>query len=162
MGLDLPVVTLVSMVSYVCASASTPLGAVLLAKGVSPGAVFAGLVVGPVTNVATLYFVKRTFGTRAAVFGFLSLLGMATVFALAINTWVVVVPNLPSPDAEHTHGMIATAATVLLVTFALRNLWLEGLRAWIASIVSTGGPGDGHHRDCSSHRHDALATSEAW
>ena len=45
-GVDVLVVGLVAMPTYVCAAAATPLAAVLLVKGVSPGAVLVGLLRG--------------------------------------------------------------------------------------------------------------------
>lgn len=163
-GLDIPVVTLVSMVSYVCASASTPLAAILLSKGISPGAVFAGLVVGPVTNLATIYFVRRTYGPRAAAVGFGAFIAMATAVALAINAWAVVTPNLPAEGAAHHHGFLGTCATVALAAFAIRNLWLSGLRAWIASLASFGDqtppPHSGGHVCSGGHDHTVHAVAQ--
>ena len=39
---------------YVCATASVPIAAVLIAKGVSPGAAFVFLMTGPATNAAAI------------------------------------------------------------------------------------------------------------
>ena len=64
-GADIFVVTLLAVPSYVCASSATPLAAVLLAKGISPGAVLCGLLLGPATNLATLAWLRRAYGPRA-------------------------------------------------------------------------------------------------
>ena len=63
------VITLIAIPSYVCAPSATPLAAVLLAKGLSPGAVLVGLLLGPATNVATIVFLRRWFGGKAAAVG---------------------------------------------------------------------------------------------
>jgi uncharacterized membrane protein YraQ (UPF0718 family) len=60
--LELGVMTLVTIPSYICAPSATPLAAVLLAKGISPGAVMVGLLLGPATNLATLVFLKSSYG----------------------------------------------------------------------------------------------------
>ncbi|MCK5803493.1 MAG: SO_0444 family Cu/Zn efflux transporter [Lentisphaeria bacterium] len=52
---------------YVCATASVPIAAVLLGKGVSPGAVLVFLMTGPATNAATIGVVWRTLGKRSAI-----------------------------------------------------------------------------------------------
>jgi len=39
---------------YVCATASTPIAAALILKGLSPGAALVFLLAGPATNVATM------------------------------------------------------------------------------------------------------------
>lgn len=49
---------------YMCASASTPVAAALLAKGLSPGAALVFLLTGPATNAAALVVLTRTFGRR--------------------------------------------------------------------------------------------------
>ena len=55
---------LVSIPLYVCATGSTPIAAVLILKGVSPGAALIFLLAGPATNVITLSVVAGTLGKR--------------------------------------------------------------------------------------------------
>ncbi|ABE52846.1 SO_0444 family Cu/Zn efflux transporter [Methanococcoides burtonii] len=50
---------------YICATASTPLAAVLIAKGMSPGAAFVFLLAGPATNAATITMVLKYLGKRS-------------------------------------------------------------------------------------------------
>ncbi len=50
---------------YVCATASTPLAAALIVKGVSPGAALVFLLAGPATNLATITVLLATLGRRA-------------------------------------------------------------------------------------------------
>ncbi|WP_305063739.1 SO_0444 family Cu/Zn efflux transporter [Methanococcoides sp.] len=50
---------------YICATASTPLAAVLIAKGMSPGAAFVFLLAGPATNAATITMVLKYLGRRS-------------------------------------------------------------------------------------------------
>ncbi|MBD3297266.1 MAG: SO_0444 family Cu/Zn efflux transporter, partial [candidate division Zixibacteria bacterium] len=51
---------------YICASASTPIAAVLMMKGLSPGAALVFLLVGPATNFASLLVIGRRLGPRTA------------------------------------------------------------------------------------------------
>jgi uncharacterized membrane protein YraQ (UPF0718 family)/copper chaperone CopZ len=53
---------LVSVPLYVCATASVPIAAALVASGMPTGAALVFLMAGPATNVATLGAVYRTFG----------------------------------------------------------------------------------------------------
>jgi uncharacterized membrane protein YraQ (UPF0718 family) len=53
---------LVGLPLYICATSSTPLAAVLLLHGFSPGAILVLLLVGPATNIASLVVVKRILG----------------------------------------------------------------------------------------------------
>jgi uncharacterized protein len=62
---------------YICASASTPIAAALMAKGVSPGAALVFLLVGPATNLASLLVVGRRLGKRTAAIYLSSLVVVA-------------------------------------------------------------------------------------
>ena len=54
----------VSMPVYVCATASIPIAVVLMAKGVSAGAVFVFLMAGPATNASSIAVVKNILGEK--------------------------------------------------------------------------------------------------
>src|SRR5262249_52536105 len=65
-ALEVPLFALIGMPLYVCASGSTPLAAVLIAKGVSPGAAIAFLLTGPATNVTTFGVLARLHSKKTA------------------------------------------------------------------------------------------------
>ena len=50
---------------YVCATASTPIAAALMVKGLSPGAALVFLLAGPASNAATITVVAKYFGKRS-------------------------------------------------------------------------------------------------
>jgi len=75
------VMTLLGVPMYVCASASTPIAAGLMAGGVSPGAALVFLLVGPATNAASMLVLRREFGRL--VFGVY--LGGIVVVSLAMG-----------------------------------------------------------------------------
>lgn len=49
---------------YICASASTPIAAALVLKGLSPGAALVFLLAGPATNIGSLAILSRALGRR--------------------------------------------------------------------------------------------------
>ncbi|MFH1733686.1 MAG: SO_0444 family Cu/Zn efflux transporter [bacterium] len=49
---------------YICATESTPIAAALILKGLSPGAAFVFLLVGPATNVGSLIILSKYFPKR--------------------------------------------------------------------------------------------------
>ena len=61
---------------YVCASASTPIAASLIMKGMSPGAALVFLLTGPATNAITVSTVIKSVGKTAA---FIYLAAIASV-----------------------------------------------------------------------------------
>ena len=70
---------------YICATASTPIAAALILKGVSPGAALVFLLAGPATNVATLTVLVNILGKRAAVIYLLAIAVCAVLFGLAVD-----------------------------------------------------------------------------
>jgi uncharacterized membrane protein YraQ (UPF0718 family) len=52
---------------YICATASTPIAAALIAAGVSPGTALVFLLAGPATNMATLAVISRELGCKTLV-----------------------------------------------------------------------------------------------
>jgi hypothetical protein len=73
--LPLFIMLLVGLPLYVCATASTPIAASLVLKGLSPGAALVFLLAGPATNGATLTVMFKALGRRAA---------FAYLFAIAV------------------------------------------------------------------------------
>jgi uncharacterized membrane protein YraQ (UPF0718 family)/copper chaperone CopZ len=64
---------------YVCASASTPIAASLVLKGMSPGAALVFLLTGPATNAVTITTVVKTLGKRAA-FYYVASIAVVSIF----------------------------------------------------------------------------------
>lgn len=59
------IMLLVGIPMYICATASTPVAAALILKGVSPGAALVFLLVGPATNITSLSVLFGLLGKRA-------------------------------------------------------------------------------------------------
>lgn len=118
---------LVGIPLYICASASTPIAAALVLKGISPGAALVFLLAGPATNAATITIVGRFWGRKATVVYLSSiaacslLLGWLTnrLYAVAdidITRWVQQIE-------EHADSpFYAASAVVLLALIALSFL----------------------------------------
>ncbi len=131
--LDVLVVTLVSVPLYVSASAVTPVAAVLLLKGLSPGAALAGLVVGPATDVATIAFLRRSFGARATWLGLAGLVGGALACAFAVNaSGLTLVPRFASTD-----DLVSRLSLAMLVVLVVRSIWQSGIVAWAEALSRT-------------------------
>lgn len=70
---------------YICASASTPIAAALILKGVSPGAALVFLLVGPATNMASLAILTGLMGKRATLRYLLVLAISSVSFGLLLD-----------------------------------------------------------------------------
>lgn len=163
-ALQVPLWALIGMPSYVCAAGATPLVAVMLAAGISPGAGLAFLLTGPATNVSTLGVLAQLHGRRAAtLFG-------ATMAAMAIAAgWVVnavlgdyAAPRQAAATADHAHGVVADAALAVLALLLLASLMRQGPRGMVRQVLDWNGvDGHGHGHDHShghshGHGHDAC------
>ncbi|MEX1363822.1 MAG: permease, partial [Nannocystaceae bacterium] len=160
-GLDVLVVAAVAMPSYVCAASATPLAAVLVLKGVSPGAVLVGLLLGPATNLATIGVLRRGYGSRAVLLGVGVTLVVSIAMAYAVNVVGVPVQVPAQLDQEHGHGIVSVGAAVVLGVVLVAQLWRWGLRPWLEILEGSHdhdhdhghGHGHGHGHD-HDHDHD--------
>ncbi|MBW2463170.1 MAG: permease [Deltaproteobacteria bacterium] len=150
-GLDVLVVSLVAVPSYVCAASATPLAAVLIAKGLSPGAVLAGLLLGPATNMATVAFLRSHFGGRATAVGLATLIGTVWLIAMGLNASPITIT--PMTEGAHDHGpdWLAWGATAILSLLSLRAILRKGLASWLGAIRE--GPGDAGETGEDEHGH---------
>jgi len=70
---------------YICATASTPIAAALILKGVSPGAALVFLLAGPATNATSLTVLWGILGKRTTLI-YLATISLSTVlFGLALD-----------------------------------------------------------------------------
>jgi hypothetical protein len=111
---------------YVCASASTPIAASLIHKGFSPGTALVFLLIGPATNLGSLFVLARELGRRA-VLTMLAGLSLAALALGALVDWLYRALAI-EPSArlgEHAHAVpsaVATACAVLLVVLLCASL----------------------------------------
>jgi len=83
--LSMGIVLLASIPLYVCATGSVPIAAVLLMKGLSPGAALVFLMAGPATNTATITVLGKVLGKKALIGYLVSIIGFALLFGLIID-----------------------------------------------------------------------------
>ena len=100
--LEILVVLAASVPIYVCATGSIPIAAVLLMKGVSPGAALVFLMAGPATNVATITVLGKTMGRKSLTIYLSTIIIGAIVFGLLTN-WLIPAEWILS-KVIHIHG----------------------------------------------------------
>ncbi len=76
---------LVGIPIYVCATASTPLAAALILKGISPGTALVFLLAGPATNMATMGVVRSLLGWRGLAVYLTAIAGCSLAMGLALD-----------------------------------------------------------------------------
>jgi len=83
--LSYPIMVVVGVPLYICASASTPIAAALVAKGFSPGAALIFLMTGPATNTGTIAIIMSQFGVRFASVYVSSVIAVTVVLGILID-----------------------------------------------------------------------------
>ncbi len=124
---------------YVCATASIPIAAAMIMKGVSPGAALVFLMTGPATNAASITTIWRMFGTRAGIAFLLAVAVTALGSGLLMDLWIPAAALRVdiAVEAGHTATWKHLSAIVLLALLAVP--WLRKLRVRACS----------RHRDIS-------------
>ncbi len=117
---------------YICASASTPIAAALILKGVSPGAALVFLLAGPATNAAALAVVLRTMGRRTTVIYLVSIAGCALLFGLLLDALYTAAGlsavAVAGKAAEAIPAGLALAAAVGLLVITFYGFWRKYAR----------------------------------
>lgn len=88
---------------YICSTGSIPIALSLLMKGLSPGAAFVFLAVGPATNAATITVIKSKLGTKVTLIYLFSMIFSAMVAGWVMNSFGLGDLILKSLAHEHNH-----------------------------------------------------------
>lgn len=123
------VMLLVGIPIYVCASASTPIAAAMIVKGLSPGAAVVFLMASPATNTSALFVILRELGKRTLI-AYLAGLAICTLLVgYAVDAGyrileITPVMGIGEGDIGHEHtNPFSIAAAVVLAVLLARSLW---------------------------------------
>ncbi|MBW8015423.1 MAG: permease [Planctomycetes bacterium] len=113
---------------YVCATASVPLAAVMIAKGICPGAVLVFLMTGPATNAAAFATIWKVMGSRTAIIYIFTVIGCALgsglLLELLFSTFAV--------QSEHIHKMdpslVGHISAVLLLVLLINGIYAKSIK----------------------------------
>ena len=109
---------------YVCATASVPIAAAMIGKGVSPGAALVFLMTGPATNAAAIATIWKVMGRRTAFI----YLAVVAVSALVSGIALDYLFSVTSATPEHLHSSLLPqtakniSAVILLAVLAFSFL----------------------------------------
>ena len=125
---------------YICATASTPIAAALILKGISPGAALVFLMAGPATNITSLTVLVGTLGKRATAIYLCTIALSAILFGLAVDqiygylgfsarAVVGQAGEIIPPWAQWTGALIILAISVGPIWRRLRSLFAAGKKS---------------------------------
>ena len=124
--LPILVMLIVAIPLYVCATASTPIAAALVLKGLSPGAALVFLLAGPATNAASLTVVSKILGKKATVVYLFSIIICSLALGIAVNTLYIRL-GLNAADWIQGHheegvGLVSLIASIVLMALILKTM----------------------------------------
>jgi uncharacterized protein len=113
---------------YVCSTASIPIAAVLMSKGVSAGAAFVFLMTGPATNAATMLIIGRVMGWRVLAVYLASIALLALGFGAGLDFLTAHTGLTVTSAAMHEHMLPdwITWGTAGVLTFFITLHFVEG------------------------------------
>lgn len=125
--LNMFIVLIASIPLYVCATGSVPIAAVLLLKGLNPGAIVVFLMAGPATNAATITIMAKTMGKKTLAMYMISMISGSLIFGcmadyLLPSYWFYSIQGLQSPS-ELSPSFTGIISAVLLVLFIMYSFW---------------------------------------
>jgi HflK protein len=118
---------LIAIPIYTCASASTPIAAALVLKGLDPGAALVFLLAGPATNIGAVIVLLKFLGPRVVTI-YLASIALVSVFAGYILNWLFARWQLdPVAEIGAASGLVPdllkVAGAVVLTALLVRSLW---------------------------------------
>ncbi len=131
---------------YICATASTPIAAALILKGVSPGAALVFLLVGPATNVASLTVLTGILGKRATAIYLSTIAVAAVLFGLLVDQVYLGLGISARAMAGQASELMplwiqwAGALGVLALSIKPMYSWLRSLRKRIGRQTTSSSP----------------------
>ena len=132
--LGMLIILAASIPVYVCATSSVPIAAVLMMKGVSPGAALVFLMAGPATNAATISVIGNSMGRKTLFIYLITLISGALFSGLFIDN---VLPRewftraVMQLHEGHEHSLLPywlRLISGILITLFILNIYL---RKWI-------------------------------
>lgn len=130
---------------YVCSTASIPIAAVLMTKGVSAGAAFVFLMTGPATNAATMLIIGRVMGWRVLAVYLASIALLALGFGAGLDFLTAQTGLTISSAATHEHMLPdwITWGSAGLLTFFVTLHFVEGFERRFLRRKQMAGVGTG-------------------
>ncbi|MDR2928365.1 MAG: permease [Cytophagaceae bacterium] len=120
--LNMLLVLAVAIPTYTCATGSIPMAAVLMMKGLSPGAALVFLMAGPATSIASITVLGKMLGKKTLLIYLVTIIAGSMLFGLAIDyllpaQWFSIM-NHDLTHQQH-HATFAVFPTICSIVLAL-------------------------------------------
>ena len=115
---------LLSLPTYICATASVPIAFALFTKGFSLGAILVFLMAGPATNITTISVMFKVLGKRSLIIYLLTIVSCSLIGGIILDAFS---PNL-NIFASDYHVHMSDSLLTYLCSAMLLGIVLNSLR----------------------------------
>jgi uncharacterized protein len=126
------IMAVIGVPMYICASASTPIAAGLLATGISPGAILVFMLAGPATNIGSIAIIRKELGQPALVAYLVGVIGTAILGGVMVNYLVGsynLMPTIQDLQAhQHETTWLEQIMSIILLLLTIRALVLKNAK----------------------------------
>jgi uncharacterized protein len=125
------ILLVISIPLYVCATSSVPIAAVLMMKGISPGAALVFLMAGPATNAATISVIGNSMGKKTMYLYLVSIISGALFSGFFIDTFLPrewFIGAMSHIHEGHNHDLLPMwlkAISGALITIMILNIFIQ-------------------------------------
>jgi copper chaperone CopZ len=127
------IILAISVPLYVCATSSVPIAAVLMMKGISPGAALVFLMAGPATNAATISVIGNSMGKKTVFLYLLTIISGALFSGLFIDYFLPrewFTSAISHIHEGHNHDLLPVwlrAISGITIVLLLLNIFIKKL-----------------------------------
>jgi uncharacterized membrane protein YraQ (UPF0718 family)/copper chaperone CopZ len=137
--LGMLIILAISIPLYVCATSSVPIAAVLMMKGISPGAALVFLMAGPATNAATISVIGNSMGKKTLLLYLLTITSGALFSGLFIDHFLPrewFTSAISHVHEGHNHDLLPVwlrSVSGIAIVLLLLNIFIKKLITKIRS-----------------------------
>lgn len=117
---------------YICASASTPIAASMMIKGMSPGTALIFLLVGPATNFTNIAVLQKYIGKKGVIINIAAIAVVSLILSVVVDyaysafSWPT---NFKIEDMHDAHnGLLSQFLGVVLTFLLIKGIYKEKVK----------------------------------
>ncbi len=120
-------ILLVGIPLYICASATTPVAASMILKGLSPGSALLLLLVGPATNFSNIAVLQNYIGKKGILINIISIVVVALFFSYLTDFLYENIFTMNLQEISHSHSHLNFSWWEILSAIILSGLLIKGI-----------------------------------
>ena len=117
---------------YICASASTPIAASLILKGLSPGSALLFLLVGPATNISNIAVLQKYIGKKGVAINIASIAIVGLIFSFITDWFYMNFGEIKLAEElshhDHSGAWWEVLSAIILIILLVKGIYYENIK----------------------------------